>query len=267
MNIITYSETLLQKLKEIDSSTIPQHDLTRLAQAVSQVREIIEALKQFTSNYSFRDKIEEIKFFKEIKPVLLSQYFFYKKLFELRLYDSFNDKKERITNYRSALSKFQRFASQNKSFYAYCMAGSTYLDSNYFLRNNRTNLNIEKDNSFSTGFDTKVSKILAYELLKKVVMDSLRSAEQTYNGTSSGSLMWTDSKIALTELIYALHASGAINNGRAEIKQIVVALESLFAVDLGNYARVFSELRMRKSGQTNFLDNLKECLTRFTASL
>ncbi|PZR03136.1 MAG: tetracycline regulation of excision, RteC, partial [Flavobacterium psychrophilum] len=31
-----------------------------------------------------------------------------------------------------------------------------------------------------------------------------------------------------------------------------------FSVELGNYARVFSEIRIRKSGQANFIDHIKE---------
>jgi RteC protein len=267
MNIITYSETLLKRLGEIEGATPEQHDLARLARAVSQVREVILDLKSFTANYVFPDSAEEIKFFKEIKPVLLSQYLFYKKLFQLRLHDSFNDPRQRINNYHVVLGKMERFAARNKPFYEYCMAGSTYLDASYFTRNGQRHPGIEKDDSFSTGFDTKVSKILAHELLKKSVMDSLRSAEQAKNVSTAGLLTWTDSKIALVELVYALHASSAVNSGRGDIKQLIGVFEELFAIDLGNYARVFAELRIRKSGQTNFIDSLKERLVQFIGSI
>ncbi len=59
------------------------------------------------------------------------------------------------------------------------------------------------------------------------------------------------------ELIYALHAAGVFNYGKADIKQIVNAFEEMFSVDLGNYARVFSEIRIRKSGQANFIDHIR----------
>lgn len=73
-------------------------------------------------------------------------------------------------------------------------------------------------------------------------------------------LKWTGTKLALIETIYALQSVDAINNGKADIKQIADSFESLFNISLGNYYRHFQEIRLRKNGKANFIDDLKEKL-------
>tara|TARA_B100000965_G_scaffold405066_1_gene437738 strand:- start:1432 stop:1773 length:342 start_codon:yes stop_codon:yes gene_type:complete len=75
-------------------------------------------------------------------------------------------------------------------------------------------------------------------------------------------MTWTDSKVALIELMYALHARGVFNHGRADLKEISKCMEDTFGVDLGQYHRTFLEIRIRKTGRTKFLDSLHESLIR-----
>lgn len=267
MDIITFSEGLQKRLKEIDSLTSGQEDLLKTGQALRFMREIMTELKQFTVKYSFVNIEEEVKFFKEVKPVLLSQYFYYRKMFAIQLFDSFRDRKSRIENYYRILQKLQNFARKNQEFYQYCMSGATYLDGNYFTRNRQNPPGVDSDEKFTTNFDTRLAKILAHELIKSFIMDSLHKLQDDKTCSQAASLSWTDSKVALVELIYALHEAGVFNNGKSDIKQIVGCFEEQFSVDLGNYARVFSEIRIRKSGQTNFLDHLRERLSQFIKNL
>jgi hypothetical protein len=45
---------------------------------------------------------------------------------------------------------------------------------------------------------------------------------------------WTAAKIDAVELIYALKASGAINNGNIDIAELVTLFETIFQLDLGS---------------------------------
>lgn len=267
MDIITFSEGLQKRIKEIDTSVPDPSDIMRNGKALSTIRGIITELKQFTIKYTFNDAQEEIRFFKEIKPVLLSQYFYYKKVFSIALFDSFRDRRSRIENYYRILQKLQNFARKNQAFYEYCMAGSTYLDSNYFMRNNQNLPGLDRDEKFTTGYDKLLSKILAHELIKQFIMDALRRFQEDRTGSTAYSIPWTGSKVALIELIYALHATGVLNYGKADIKQIALCFEEIFSIDLSNYARMFSDIRIRKSGQTNFLDQLRERLSQIINDL
>ena len=73
-------------------------------------------------------------------------------------------------------------------------------------------------------------------------------------------LFWTGNKTDLIELIYALHSSGAVNSGTADIKEMASACEQMFNIDLGDYYRTFLEIRSRKMNQTKFIDKLKNSL-------
>jgi hypothetical protein len=61
----------------------------------------------------------------------------------------------------------------------------------------------------------------------------------------------------LVELIYAMHAAKVFNYGKADLRQIASCFEHAFAIDLGNHVRIFSDVKLRKSGQTIFLDQLR----------
>ena len=75
-------------------------------------------------------------------------------------------------------------------------------------------------------------------------------------------MMWTGSKVALTELIFALHTEGAFNNGAADLKDIAEYFEENFNIDLGQYRRTFLEIRVRKKDRAKFISTLREKLLK-----
>ncbi|MBX2896825.1 MAG: RteC domain-containing protein [Cyclobacteriaceae bacterium] len=259
MNIIQFSASLEAKMKlELDTLNADQDEIIKIGKTLSFIRELITELKVFTRNYKFQNQAEEIQFFKEVKPVFLSQYFYYKKVFAIRLFDSFKDAKSRKANYRSLLKRLERSVEKNLEFYQYCMSGSKFMDTDYFTRGNQSSRSPALDESFSTGYDAKLAKILANELLKKYILTSMnKNNSEIVDGHV---LTWTDSKASLIELIYALHSAKVFNQGVADIKHVASTFENLFNISLGNYYRVIQEIRIRKSGQTNFLDQLKSKL-------
>lgn len=261
MNIIEFSESLQVRMKqELENLNTNQDEIIKIGKALSFIREVIAELKAFTRNYKFQNQDEEIKFFKEVKPVLLSQYFYYKKVFAIRLFDSFKDIKGRHENYYVVLQRLEKAMARNLDFYEYCMSGGTFMDALYFTRGNQNYKSPGIDESFSTGYDTKLAKMLANELVKKYILTVLyKNNSEIADGPV---LTWTDSKASLIELIYALHSAKVFNKGVADIKHVASAFENLFNISLGNYYRVIQEIRIRKSGQTNFLDQLKIKLER-----
>lgn len=66
----------------------------------------------------------------------------------------------------------------------------------------------------------------------------------------------------LIELIYALHAFKAFDDGSSEIKVIVRIFENTFGIDLGDFYHTYLELRNRKNNRTKFLDLLKDSLIK-----
>ena len=78
-----------------------------------------------------------------------------------------------------------------------------------------------------------------------------------------GKLQWTGSIVAWVELIYAIHASGHINNGKASLKKIFAVMGETFVFEVEEFSRVFIDIKNRVKGdRTAFLDELKQALMR-----
>jgi hypothetical protein len=130
------------------------------------------------------------------------------------------------------------------------------------IRLNLDTFYFETDLSFSTSHDYKVAKIIANDLIQVYIEDQLYNEDQEDKSTAPKKLNWTCSKVALIELIYALHYQGAFNNGNADIRLIAKYFESVFNVNLGNFYQTYLELRTRKMNPTKFIDALREGLIR-----
>lgn len=157
-------------------------------------------------------------------------------------------------------------------FYQYYRSKLTIFDEYYFVRG-KTDIRLCVDSSqfisdplFSTGYDYKVAKILANEMLRIFLNRKLQHLDSDLvpndSKQSIKSIKWTASKVATIELGYALYSYGALNNGNADIREIMNLLESCFDIELNDYYRTYIALRNRKKDRTHFLNSLIESLTR-----
>ena len=131
------------------------------------------------------------------------------------------------------------------------------LDSYYF----------ETDKNFATSHDFKVAKILANDLIQLYLENQLVMINNKDNGEKSQrkpnlKMIWTSPKVALIELLYALHTEGVFNNGTADLKDIAEYFEHIFEIDLGQYRRTFLEIRTRKTDRAKFLTSLNKNLLK-----
>src|SRR5690606_29215970 len=150
---------------------------------------------------------------------------------------------------------------------------STYLDHKYFLRSkfdikmSLSSYYFEADTSFSTSHDFKVAKILANDLIQLYLENKLVMIENKDNCEKSQrkqmlKMIWTSPRVALIELVYALHTGGVFNNGAAEINDVAEYFEYIFETDLGQYRRRFLEIRTRKADRVKFLTSLNKKLLK-----
>lgn len=232
--------------------------VARAGKSLALVKSSLDELKTFVHRYKFESKHEEINFFKEIKPVFASQYYYYEKLLALKMAEPSGDTTCLKAYYYQQIEKLNQYALTNKEFYTYCLSGATDLDEVYFTIRKASFLPPDTDTHFSTGHDHMLAIILANRMLKEYLVGLIKNVNTDPNANSP--LTWTTKKVYLVELIYALHAVEAFNGGKAEIKQIASLFEALFNINLGNFYRHFSEIGIRKSGQTNFIDHLKSRL-------
>lgn len=173
MDINTYTNQLHERIKTISMDSGSEGDVIRNGQTLREMRLVLEELKQFTLSYMFSNATEEIQFFKEAKPVLLSQYLYHRRIYNLVLFNSFRDHKRRIEHFHRILQKLERFAHKHEHFYEYCITGSTYLDHQYFRRGDHSRLNLHEDDKFTTHYDKLLAQILANEMIKDYVIKSI----------------------------------------------------------------------------------------------
>ncbi|KDS15383.1 rteC family protein [Bacteroides ovatus str. 3725 D1 iv] len=126
----------------------------------------------------------------------------------------------------------------------------------------------DKDPLFATCYDHKVAKILAYDMLEIYLEQRLQSIDkQVVLDKSRASLpdnpfRWTAPKVAAIELGYSIYAASVLNNGNADIKEIMTYIEASFKIDLGDYYRTYLAMRERKRDRTPFLNSLIHKLLR-----
>ncbi|WP_452602499.1 RteC domain-containing protein [Pontimicrobium sp. MEBiC06410] len=242
-------------------------------QAIGITLKSLEKLKKLIQKHNFKSQDSEIIFFKEIKPQFTSKLIYYNKIYKIETKKPHGGQRIVKKYYKSELQKLKLFFDSELEFYRYFRTGSTYLDYKYFIRGKfdiKLTLNsfyFESDTSFTTTHSYKVAKIIAHDLLqvyledKLLVMDNKQPKEKSQVSPKVRQA-WTGSKVALIELLYALHSEGVLNNGASDLKDVAAYLEHVFDIDLGQYHRAFLEIRVRKSDRTKFLTSLKENLTK-----
>ncbi|MET0760325.1 MAG: RteC domain-containing protein, partial [Flavobacterium sp.] len=232
---------------------------------------ILEKLKTFFIKYKFQNKIEEIEFFRDIKPKFAGKLIYYNEIYNIETNKPLGSQKTARKYYKTELLKLKTFFDENLEFYRYYRIGNRCLDNKYFIRGKYdVRLTLDSfyflaDHRFSTSHDYKVAKILANDLIRVFLEEEIAKLDNKVVGNLKPislhkSQKWTGSKVALIELIYALHTEGVFNNGTSELKEVTTFFESAFKVDLGQFNRAFLEIRARKSERTKFLNTLKDKL-------
>ena len=74
---------------------------------------------------------------------------------------------------------------------------------------------------------------------------------------------WTDDKLNLIELIYAISKTKSVNNGKIKLKEIQDCFEFVFQVKLGNISNRLNEIDSRKENDSLYLELLLKNLNHF----
>ncbi|MFA6707711.1 MAG: RteC domain-containing protein [Sphaerochaetaceae bacterium] len=235
---------------------------------------VVQGLREKIANYTFSSQDEEILFFKEQKPVIMSRLIFFNKVCKIEAkLPSGSD--QVIRDYiHNELNNITYYFDKNLDFYQYYRSKSTTFDNYYFVRG-KSDIHLVSDSAyfnsdpnFSTAYDYKVAKILANDMLEVYLKKRLhnigkeRDLEETRVKYAKTPVKFTGKKAALIELGYALAHSGDINNGNVEIKEMMDLFGAVFNVDLGDYYRTYIAIKDRKKDRTAYLSKLIEVLER-----
>lgn len=264
-----YCHTIINELDDrISELTYEQNNsLVSYENAIVLVLQKIEEVKKHIQEKGFKDAEEEMLFFKQLKPQLVSKLIFFNSIYKIETKRPRGGDKIIRKYLNIELSKIKRYFDANLEFYKYYRTNSTHLDNKYFVRGKhdiKLSLDtyyFEADHNFTTSHDYKVAKIIANDLIQVYLEDQLNNNSQK-RIWENPPLNWTGSKTSLIELIYSLHSQGSIDNGNADIKIIAKTFENMFNIDLGDFYHSYLELKARKMNRTKFLDSLRDALIK-----
>lgn len=271
-----FSDEIISKINtEMETSCIDSDVSSDKAMyMINFIRPLFEELREFIHQYTFQDADEEIVFFKNTKPFILSKLIYFNDIYLLELRKPNGSKEVLREYYKKKQSAITEFCNANLDFYQYYRSKATHLDKYYFLRNHENfklchNCGMfDKDPLFSTCCDHRVAKMLAYDMLEIYLQQRLQNIEKQevieYSRASlpDNPFRWTAPKVAAIELGYSIYAAGVLNNGNADIKEIMTYIEASFKIDLGDYYRTYLAMRERKRDRTPFLNSLIQKLLR-----
>ena len=271
----TNFKTMLSELNEQLNFLDLENDdkITKCEKAIEVTIRSVEKLKKNFIKEDSKSQEQEIDFFKKIKPQFTSKLIYYNTIYKIETKLPYGGDKIVKHYLNKELKKLKQYFYNNLDFYNYHRTGSCYLDFKYFMRGSidikqrLDNFYFEVDPVFSTSHDFKVAEILAHDLVQVYLKNKLLQMDKKEFKEKSQlnhnfRLNWTGSKVALVELLYALHSGGYFNNGAYVLKEVVAYFESIFNIDLGQYRRVFIEIKDRKSNKTRFIDVLKGILLK-----
>ncbi|MFV0392281.1 MAG: RteC domain-containing protein [Paludibacteraceae bacterium] len=271
-----FSSLILSKIQK-ELASIDMEDchisIEESADMVAFLNKCLMELKTFFFSLESITQENEILFFKEIKPEILGFLLYFNKIhaIELKCPNGSND--TLIEYYENEQKNLTFFFERNLDFYQYYRAKSTHSDDRYFLRKRFSNkICLESvyfimDGDFCTGYDYKVAKIICNEMLRIYLNKKVHGLEKQLFIDKKrailpiGNLRWTGPLVALTEVGYGFDASEYVNNGKADIKEIMTGLEILFNVDLGKYYRTYTSMRDREE-RTKYLKIILERLNK-----
>ncbi|MGV8946494.1 MAG: RteC domain-containing protein [Lutibacter sp.] len=270
-----YNSIISDLDKKLEALEMENNDSIFKSEAGITYTEIsIKRLQKLIIDQGFKTLSAEIHFFKHIKPQVFSKLIYYVKLINIESKRPRSRSKSQIKYLNNHIDKLQIYFNDNLEFYHYYRRGATFLDEQYFVRG-KADLRLHPDSfhfftdeQFSTSQDNTVATIMAYDMLIVYLQQEIEKLENKFETVipksmyKQSKLFWTGSKTDLIELIYALHSSGVINSGTADIKELASVFEQLFNIELGNYYHTFIEIRSRKCNNTKFLDRLKESLIK-----
>jgi hypothetical protein len=271
--MLKFSEKLYEQL-QVEIAGIMNTEkkpIKILSSVLKCVRAALHRLREHLLQNPFKDKEEEIYFFKHIKPKFYCLHIFYLERYNVVTAVPAGDIETLKNFYREELKAVQRFFQQVYFHYQYYRLGATELDELYFVRGVKEQSVLipelpEPDPEFATSCDYLFSKIKAFELLQDYLLKALKRLEPlmaipTDTGEILPELKWTGDKVNLVEVIYALYFTGQINNGNADISLLIRFMEKHLQIDLSRAYRDFIDIRNRKiSSPTRFIDQMRESI-------
>ncbi|MDN3594385.1 RteC domain-containing protein [Zunongwangia endophytica] len=240
--------------------------LQRSSNLLKFCNEILSEMKNVVEDIDFETVGEEIYFFKEVKPIPMSYFIYYTHIQNCELHRPKAGKQYKIRFLEKEMRKVNKFFFKNTDFTYYMEQGYSYLDHTFFTRRGveKFPMNPTENQYFYPEFSSSHDLLWAKIKAMYRYIHYLREQLQKLNGgpleftqdSSHRVIVWTGSKTALVELVYALYVDGSLNHGKLDLKTIASSFEAFFNIRLDNVSKTYMEIKSRKGSKTKFLDDL-----------
>tara|TARA_R110002050_G_scaffold200872_3_gene335916 strand:- start:2458 stop:3327 length:870 start_codon:yes stop_codon:yes gene_type:complete len=256
-----------EKLTEINTGNrIP---LKKTNEGIHLCNNTLYLLKGIVEEHGFEEIDDEIYFFKRVKSGPLGFLVYFSEVRSCELLMPKIGTGNQLSFLKKKVRRINKFFNRNWDFVHYMEQELTYLDNQYFTRENQIfplyalPEACYLDPKFFTSKDMLWARVkgmnhfIVYvkNLIKEI---ELQKKDSTSHHQFTKTFQWTASKAALTELIYALYVSQVVNNGKEDLKAIASNFEVLFGIKLGNIYKTYFEIKARKGCRARFLEELIE---------
>jgi hypothetical protein len=219
--------------------------------------ETLQNLKTHVCVQRFTSLKDEIQFFKEVKPKILSVKFACRELMEYDLERAIDQEKDIADLQRLYLNKMQGKFNHFKDFRFYVQSEMSNRDELYFTLGNLKDDYIlrlipEVEIDFSTGYDILMAYSLASDFLKNHFEEVRPSTKQVYYPE----LQWTGNKTDLVELLACLHRTSVFNNGENDFKRFALIFSQMVNFEIKDVYRTVSAIKDRKKEKKSFLNRM-----------
>jgi hypothetical protein len=265
-------ELLLMEDELTTIVNVSPEPLDRMKAALVCIRKFLQRLLQYITNHPFRDTKEEAYFFKYLKPQFYCHYIFEVALYNLVTGLPCGDDELKRAYYLDELRFAQRVFKEHPFLYQYYRLGGEELDELYFVRGVAVQSVLipevpELDSSFSTSVDYLFAKFKAYEMLQEHIATAMANTGRPNHkpflrpGKEKAPLKWTGDQVNAVELGYGIWLSGQLNEGDAELADIMYWLSESLDIDLSRHTRRFDEIKGRKLiSPTRFTDHMRDAI-------
>ena len=274
MELLKISEELYVQLEdELESiNGTLKSGFEKFSDSLFMINTHINQLKKLVSEQQFRSETEEITFFKNIFPKFYSWMIYTAEEYSIISAVPVGTEQMLRDYYLQELAIVKRNFNQSQFTYQYFLQGETSLDEDYFLRKN-FNPNhpgltaLFTENKMATNQGYQFARFRAGEMMQDFLINRIRLLYKAPDNVLLAELLtgtkrrWTGEKINLIELAYGIFYTGQMNDGKAEINDIVSWLEESLQVDLGRAYRKFVDIRRRKTlSYTKYLDEMRNAI-------
>ncbi len=261
-----YESVIVNYFKELSIIESRQKNI------IERSENIIEFSKQSLHHlkslyYSDVDKSTDlqIRFFKDLKPIITKNIFYYTKIrcLEFSLNEVSVEKADKILT--KSFKLIDKFLDQHIEFIYNLKHNEEEATYTYFTTKKRllSPVTLFKANSYHYISDCYYSDIYAEYLAFidfKTYLHNRSQKKPIHHfplQRSNSKQAWTATSTDFIELVYALYHSKSINNGKVTIKEIVQSLEVAFDVKLPkDYYKTIDDIKQRKE-VAKFINHLE----------